>query len=108
MLEKSRAILHPDLEIVMSGSSLPIVIKMFPKVDEDVDPSARSPRTPTPRSRAMAPTVAAQCCAQVRVFLGSRKSIPYHRPPNNHRPPQIFLSSRALKGKRRGESRTPN
>ena len=37
-----------------------------------------------------------------------RKSIPYHRPPNNHRPPQIFLSSRTLKEKRRQESRTPN
>ena len=36
----------------------------------------------------------------------TRKSIPYYRPPNNRRPPQIFPSSRNLKGKRREESRT--
>ena len=47
-------------------------------------------------------------CVCVNVALLSRKSIPYHRPPNNHRPPQVSLSSRALKGKRREESRTTN
>ena len=40
--------------------------------------------------------------------ISCRKSIPYHRPPNNHRPPQIFPSSRTLKGKRREETRTGN
>ena len=46
---------------------------------------------------------------ELKIFsFRSRKSIPYHRPPNNHRPPQIFLSSRTLKGKRREESRTTN
>ena len=35
------------------------------------------------------------------ISIVARKSIPYHRPPNNHRPPQISLSSRALNGKRR-------
>ena len=38
----------------------------------------------------------------------NRKSIPYHRPPNNHRPPKVLLSSRTLKAKRREESRTGN
>ena len=37
-----------------------------------------------------------------------RKLIPNHPPPNQFRPPQIFLSSRTLKVKRREESRTGN
>ena len=39
-------------------------------------------------------------------YLGSRE--PNSGPPNQFRPPQVFLSSRTLKGKRREETRTGN
>ena len=38
--------------------------------------------------------------------LNDGKSGPLFRPPHQFQPPQIFLSSRALNGKRREETRT--